>query len=101
MHFIPMDPELARKAIEGYQDELTAEAEKLDAFYRQFVCPNCGGKCRREISVSHAFADEDTIVPRSILRCVQCSCLFDPHSGLILERGGHITMHCDFPNPSE
>lgn len=83
-----MDPDLILKAIEGYENELAPEAAKLDAFYRQFTCKRCGSKAlNREVDVRHAFADETTLVPRSLLRCAACNFLFDPHSGLTLEIG--------------
>jgi hypothetical protein len=87
MPFIEMDPELAAKAIEGYQNELESENRKLEAFYRQFRCKRCQGPVRKETLANHCFADGETLVPRAVLRCEQCSCLFDPFSGLVLETG--------------
>jgi len=95
MHFIPMDPELIAKAIEGHEDILAPEQKKLDTFYRQFVCPHCGGECAKETVRGHAFADRGTPVARSCLRCKQCGLLFDPHSGIIIERAGHVTLPYD------
>ena len=83
--FKELDPVLAAKAIEGYTNELAPAAKALDAFYRQFRCQRCGGKCNKETVPNHAFSDPDTLVPRSCLRCPTCNCLFDPHSGLLLE----------------
>lgn len=89
-----MDPELALKLLEGYQDELTPERKKLDAFYRHCRCPRCQGECSKEASAAHAFAATGTagatLVARSLLRCLRCRCLFDPHSDLILERGDQV-----------
>lgn len=87
MPFQPMDPELAWRAIEGYQNELDPEVKAQEAFYRQFVCPRCRGKCQKEMVRGHVFSDPNTLVPRSTLRCIDCRCLFDPHSGLLLEPG--------------
>ncbi len=86
MAFTPLDPTLAWKAIEGYQNELAPEQKVLDAFYRQHKCPRCEGDCRKEMMVRHAFAP-GTLVPRSVLRCHSCACLFDPHSNIIVEMG--------------
>ena len=82
-----MDPTLAAKAIEGYTNELAPESLALDAFYRQFRCKRCGGKCQRETVKGHVFSDPGTLVPRACLRCTDCRCLFDPHSGILLEMG--------------
>lgn len=79
MPFIELDPEVAWRAIEGYQNELAAENTKFEAFYRQLRCPRCGGSCRKEFNAAHAFADPNTMIPRALLRCLECSCLFDPH----------------------
>jgi hypothetical protein len=87
MRFVEMDPELARKAVEGYQNELEPEKRKLEAFYRQFRCKRCKGPVRQEVLPNHCFSDPESVVARSVLRCEQCECLFDPHSGVVLELG--------------
>jgi len=85
--FREMDPEIALKMLEGYENELEPEQKGLDAFYRQFRCPRCQGPCQREyLSAEHAFGG-DSAVPRSGLKCTLCDCIFDPHSGLILTMG--------------
>lgn len=89
MRFKPMDPGLARKLLEGYQDELAPERKKLEAFYRHCRCPRCKNECRKEASANHAFGG-GTLVARSLLRCTVCRCLFDPHSDLVLERGDPV-----------
>ena len=86
MLFQPMKPSELLKALEGYQNELEPERKALEAFYRQFRCPACQGECRKESVAGHVFA-EGTLVPRSVLRCLTCETLFDPHTGLLLERG--------------
>jgi hypothetical protein len=96
--FVEMDPELARKAVEGYTNELAPERAKLDAFYRQFDCPQCKGTAlHQEYVPKHAFGDPDIIVPRALLRCEFCRVLFDPHSGLIVERGATGLVPVDVP----
>lgn len=92
-----MDPDLVWKAIEGHQNELEPEQRKLDAFYRQFVCPRCKGKCHKEYDAQHAFSDPDTLVPRALLRCDDCTALFDPHNGMIVEMGNLAKVGSDIP----
>jgi len=92
MPVVELNPEIALKAIEGYENELEPELVSLAAFYRQFVCPRCEGEVRKELSAGgerggHAFADKNYLTPRALLRCLDCSCLFDPHSGVVVERG--------------
>lgn len=93
-----LDPELAWKAIEGYQNELAPQQKTLDAFYRQFKCQRCGSNCKKEVlNATHAFADPDTLVPRSVLRCLSCECLFDPHTGIRLEMGNPAAVPPNIP----
>lgn len=92
MAIVEMDQGLAWKLIEGYQNELDPEVKKLEAYYRQFDCPRCKGSCRKEIDARHTFADPNTLVPRALLRCISCQCLFNPHilgdqGPMILEMG--------------
>lgn len=93
MPFVEMDPEVIWKLVEGYQNELAPEHLKLEAYYRQFSCPQCQGACRKEIVASHMFADPSCLVPRALLRCLLCECLFNPHitangQPMIVEMGG-------------
>ncbi len=84
---VELDPELAWKAIEGYSNELAPEQRALAALYRNTPCPGCGGACATEQGgARHAFGG-GSLVPRSLLRCGTCRLLFDPHSGVVLERG--------------
>lgn len=84
-----MDPDLLEHLLEGYEDELTGEARKQEAFYRQFRCPRCGGECEKHfLGVGHSFSStSDTYLPRSGLKCKLCECVFDPHSDLIVGLG--------------
>src|ERR1700722_4852822 len=95
--FKPLDPTLARKAIEGYQNELEPQRKALEVFYRQFRCLRCKSECRKETVSGHTFSDVDTLVPRSCLRCLSCACLFDPHSGLLLKMGQPGQLPPDIP----
>jgi hypothetical protein len=98
MPIVPMDPELVWRAIEGYSNELDPEQKKLEALYRQFSCPRCDGPWQKEIlSAKHAFADKDTLVPRAVLRCRICRCLFNPH---VLDSTG-VPMILELGNPAK
>ncbi len=97
MHFKPMDPALARKLLEGYQNELEPERRAQEAFYRQFRCKRCGKEVQKEAVKGHVFADKETLGPRFCLRCTSCGCLFDPHSGLVLELGNPARIPPDIP----
>lgn len=87
MGFVEMDQAKLLELLAGYEDELTPEVKKLEALYRQSPCPQCGGKCQKFFDSRHAFSDPDTSVPRALLRCTDCGCEFDPHSGIRLKQG--------------
>jgi hypothetical protein len=82
-----LDPEVARKAIAGYVDELTPEATALSDLYRQFHCPRHCGPLTRETDSRHAFSDPNYMTARSLLRCSNCRYLIDPHTRIVLESG--------------
>jgi|SRR5688572_11069602 len=82
-----LDPEVARKAVEGYEDVLGAEAKALDDLYSTFKCPRGCGALHREIDSRHAFADPNILVPRSLLKCHNCGYLIEPHSRVVIESG--------------
>ena len=81
-----MDPEIARRLIEGYEDELTPAAKAQDALYRQFRCPRCKCGLQKEIDSRTAFTG-DGLIPKALLRCANCRYLIDPHTGLVVEFG--------------
>ena len=97
MPIIEMDPLLAWKAIEGYTNELDGETTKLEALYRQFKCPRCDGPWQKEMLKEHAFADTSVLVPRALLRCRLCRCLFNPH---VLDAHG-VPMIVELGNPAK
>src|SRR4051812_6494656 len=85
--FKEMDPELVLKAIEGHEDILTPEGERLEALYRTFSCPRCKCALQKEFDLRHAYADPRTMNARALLRCSNCRYLIDPHVNLIIEYG--------------
>ncbi len=89
---IELDPLVARKLIEGYSDELSPEAKALEALYRLVMCPACGEHGTKEFDArprGHVFADPNVLVPRALLRCSACRCLYNPH---ILDSGGRAMV---------
>lgn len=84
---VELDPEVARKAIEGYEDVLTDEGQRLDELYSSFSCPRGCGRLNREMNGKHAFADPNVLVPRSLLRCNNCGFTIEPHTRVVLESG--------------
>ncbi len=85
--FREMDPELAWQAIQGYEDVLRPEADKLEALYRGFQCPRCKCPLQKEIDTRHAFSDPSVMNARALLRCANCRYLIDPHTNVVVEFG--------------
>jgi hypothetical protein len=82
-----LDPLLAWKAIEGYENALEGPAKSQELFYSQFTCPRCKIGLTKEFDGRHAFSDPDVLIARALLRCPNCRYLIDPHSNVILEFG--------------
>lgn len=85
--FKEMDPKLVWEAIEGHQDVLTPEANKLSGLYSSCRCPRCKCDLQKEMDHRHVFSDPNTMVPRALLRCTNCRYLIDPHNNVIIEYG--------------
>ena len=81
-----MDPLITRKLLEGHQDILSGAAEQHEQFYSNQSCPRCSGGCRRVGDPQMMFR-EGQALPRYQLECLACGCVFDPHSGIIVEIG--------------
>lgn len=97
MSYVTLSAEEVRKAVEGYDDVLSGETKKLEAFYRQFKCERCGGKFHKEFSARHVFSQEGSLIGRALLRCAGCRSLFDPFSGLWIEMGNPARVPNDIP----
>jgi len=83
-----MDPRLVLKAIEGYDDALSGEAAKQEAFYRaKGKCPRCEGTLAKEFDVRTAFGHDDSVLPHALLRCTRCGFLLEPFSNVVVDGG--------------
>ena len=88
--FIPLDPAVALKAIEGIPDLLSPESVKTEALYRQHrYCPNgCGPTMEKSFGgTTFAFADDNWLIPRSLMKCHACGHAINPFDGMTVERG--------------
>jgi phage FluMu protein Com len=86
-----LNPELARIAIQGYEDEITPAAKADESFYRQFRCPRCKSEMSKEFlggarGVGVTWVD-GSLTPRALLRCNSCKLLLNPHTAMIVEMG--------------
>jgi len=83
----PLDPEIIAKLIEGEKDILTGAKEERNAFYASQSCPVCGGNAFSKIGDSRTVFRPTDPIARFLLKCDNCDCLFDPHSGVQLTLG--------------
>lgn len=81
------DPRITLKLLEGREDVLGPLAKARRDFYDSQICIRCGGKAFTKVADSKTIFVPDDPLPRYLLRCRDCECLFDPHSGILLAMG--------------
>lgn len=81
MIFKPMDPALARKALEGHLDVLSPAAQESDEFFARLSCPSCGGECMKFVDPTRLFR-EGAVLPNYLARCKACGTEFEPMTGI-------------------
>ena len=87
MDLKPIDPRITAKLLEGYKDTITEAAKQREQFYHDQICPYCQGtELRRHGDIRFMFRPNDPL-PHYQLTCMNCDCLFDPHSGIVLKIG--------------
>lgn len=84
-----LDPDVARRLIEGEQDILTPAARRRWDLFERLRCPACGGGVGEERQARDMERSPvvDGVTPHGRARCVACRCLFDPFTKLIYEQG--------------
>lgn len=82
-----LDPTITQKLLEGYEDTLTPAAEAREKFYKGQTCPTCSGNAFSKSGDIRMMFRPDDPLPRYQLKCTNCGCLFDPHSGLVVTIG--------------
>lgn len=87
MDLKPLDPQITLKLLEGRADVITPMARARQQMYQDQMCPRCGGCTLKKRADSRTMFRPNDPLPRYLLSCQDCHCLFDPHSGLILSLG--------------
>lgn len=87
MDLKPLDPRITLKLLEGRRDIITPLAQERERFYGAQQCPRCGGNANSKTGDPARLFVGGEALPRYQLRCDNCSCLFDPFSGIVLEMG--------------
>jgi len=87
MDLKPLDPRITQKLLEGHKDTLSPLAAEREAFYSSRTCPTCSGNAlQKTCNPQMLFLNGDPIA-RYQLKCENCGCEFDPHSGIIVTAG--------------
>lgn len=97
---VELDPEVARKSIEGHLDVLEGEARAAEAIYRQHRdCPRgCGPTMQKSAApAAWAFGDGNWHIPRCLMKCQHCGCTKDPFGGFIVELGDPDSANAGAP----
>ena len=87
MDLKPADPRVILKLLEGKKDIITPLAEKRDEFYRGQTCIRCGSQALIKVANAATLFRSNDPMPRYLMQCQDCECLFDPHTGLLLSMG--------------
>jgi len=87
MDLKPADPRITIKLLEGKKDILGPLVEKRDAFYKSRQCLRCGGGTFTKVANPKTLFIPEDPLPRFLLKCKDCECLFDPHTNILLKMG--------------
>jgi len=96
MTFKEMARDTLADILAGAEDVLTKLVEADQAIYDDAYCPRCGGSCSPELDVAHALRS-DRPIPRKNCRCLDCGCLFEPFTRLVLEMGNLARLEPQLP----
>jgi hypothetical protein len=81
-----LDPEIVLKLLEGHKDTISEASQERERFYQAQTCPTCGGNAFQKEAGPQLFRQGE-VLPRYLLRCTACDCVFDPFSGIQLTMG--------------
>jgi hypothetical protein len=87
MHLKAADPRVTLKLLEGRKDVIGPLAAARDEFYRSQSCIRCNGTSLTKVANAATLFHPNDPMPRYLMECKDCECLFDPHTGLLLAMG--------------
>lgn len=86
-----MDPKDVLKTIEGVHDFIAEAAAEKNKYFKNLKCISCGSSVYSEVSAEDMEKVPDgQVLPYGRARCTACRCLFDPTTGIIIERGSIV-----------
>ena len=84
MIFKEMDPEEAKKQLEGHKNILEPEIAKHEAYFGALQCMYCGGNCHPFVSPERLF-ESGSILPKFLAECSDCGHQFEPYTKIELK----------------
>lgn len=92
MRFKEMKTEDRKQLIKGHKDVLTPLVEADRQIYEGVTCPQCAGMTTKEFDFFRTITSP-RVIPRYNLRCLECDCLFEPITGLVVGMGNRGKLH--------
>lgn len=93
MNLKTLDPRITLKLLEGYRDTISPMAAEQERFYQNQLCPCCDGTSFTKTGNASQLFRHGQPLPRYQLRCNDCDCVFDPHSGIVLTMGNRAKAY--------
>ena len=94
MALITLPQHILRRLLEHEEDILsplqTARAQKYSA-----PCPRCKGALHQHLA-EKPFS-QDSVLPRTTARCVDCGCEIDTQSGIMIKMGNPAKVESPIP----
>lgn len=76
-----MDPDEVWRQLEGHENIIKPELEKLEKYFSTLRCPACQGPCRPILNSKQVF-EEGAILPNYLAECNKCASVFSPYTGI-------------------
>lgn len=94
MKLFTLPPSITARLLYDEKDTLTPMVEARNA-KASLPCPRCGGAMH--LSLAEKPFTNTSVLPRTVARCVDCSCEMDMQSGLMVKMGNPAKVEEPFP----
>jgi hypothetical protein len=74
------------KLLEDTEDVLGPMIERDEQIYEGVTCPRCGGLAQKDFDLFKTITS-NRVIPRYNSKCLECRCVFEPITGIIVELG--------------
>lgn len=77
---------MAKRLIQGIEDELTPLAEARMAKIKAMPCPRCHASMSPQLYAPKVFSEYDPL-PKTVAYCQDCGATVEPTSGIVITTG--------------